>query len=458
MKTRPVEGVRPVAQASREETMTERRPRPHVPDVAGNGLLDRRALLGRGIMFAGATAAGASASLTSAAAEPLKDDPWSLTMGAITPPRQEPSRFEKNVVRTLSNPNNEPRNSHARTPHHLLQGTVTPAALHFSINHSGLPDIDPEKHRLVIHGLVRQPKTFSLEDLSRYPMVTRMGFLECGGNSAPMFSSEPFQGTAQALHGLVSNSEWTGVLLSTLFEEVGLDPKAKWFLAEGADSLALHRSVPVKKGLDDAMIALYQNGERLMPGNGYPMRLLLPGYQGNMNVKFLRRLKLVDQPAMTYYEARNYSPVLPDGKAYRFYFVNEVKSFITNPSFGHALKDKGYYEISGVAYSGTGRISKVMVSADGGKSWAEAALQGPVNPKAFTRFRMPWRWDGQPVVLQSRAWDESGNAQPLRADFVAARGQTKTPVKNVLGFPNQHYNSLTSWGIDGNGEIKHVYA
>jgi sulfane dehydrogenase subunit SoxC len=439
-------------------TSKERRPISHAPDVAGNGLLDRRALLGRGIMFAGATAAGAGASLTSAAAEPLKDDPWSLTMGAITPPRQEPSRFEINVVRTLSNPNHEFRNSHARTPHHLLQGTVTPAALHFSINHSGLPDIDPEKHRLVIHGLVRQPKIFSLEDLSRYPMVTRMGFLECGGNSAPMFSNEPFQGTAQALHGLVSNSEWTGVLLSTLFEEVGLDPKAKWFLAEGTDSLALHRSIPVKKGLDDAMIALYQNGERLMPGNGYPMRLLLPGYQGNMNIKFVRRIKLLDQPAMSFYEAKTYSQIIPGDRYWKFHFLQEVKSFITQPSFGHSLKGPGFYEISGVAYSGTGRITRVMVSADGGKSWGQAALQGPVYPQAFVRFRMPWRWDGQPVVLQSRAWDEAGNVQPTRAEFVAARGQTERPVASPLAFPNQHYNSITSWGIDSKGEIKHVYA
>jgi sulfane dehydrogenase subunit SoxC len=219
----------------------------------------------------------------------------------------------------------------------------------------------------------------------------------------------------------------------------------------------LTRSFPVKKGLDDAMIALYQNGERLMPGNGYPMRLLLPGYEGNINVKFLRRLKLVDQPAMTYYEARNYSPVLPSGKAYKFYFLQEVKSFITSPSFGATMKEPGYYEISGVAYSGTGRIAKVLVSADGGKSWAEAALQGPVHPKAFTRFRMPWRWDGGPAVLQSRAWDESGNFQPTRAEFVAVRGETKT-VPNVAGFPNQHYNSITSWSVDAKGEVKHVYA
>ena len=430
--------------------------------VADNGLLDRRALLGRGAALAGAMTVGVGAALTGAAAEPLAqepltDQPWSLETGAVTPPLQTPSRFEKHVVRTLSNPDNEFRNSHARTPHHLLNGAVTPNSLHFSINHSGLPDIDPERHRLAIHGLVRQPMVYTLEALSRYPMVSQMAFLECGGNSAPMFSPQPFQATAQALHGLVSCAEWTGVRLSTLLEETGIDPKAKWLVAEGADSHALSRSVPLKKAMDDAMIALYQNGERLMPGNGYPMRLLLPGYEGNMNVKFLRRLKLVEEPAMSMYEGRTYSQILPGGKAYRFYFLQEVKSFITHPSFGHSLKGPGFYEISGVAYSGTGRIAKVLVSADAGKTWGEAALQAPVLPKAFTRFRMPWRWDGQPVVLQSRAWDEGGNVQPTRAEFVALRGETKTPP-SILGFPNQHFNSITSWSVERSGEIKHVYA
>jgi sulfane dehydrogenase subunit SoxC len=289
-------------------------------------------------------------------------------------------------------------------------------------------------------------------------MVTRTHFLECSGNSAPMFSNEPFQGTAQALHGLVSNAEWTGVLLSTLLEETGIDPKATWLLAEGGDSLGLSRSVPIKKALDDAIIVLYQNGERIMPGNGYPMRLLLPGYQGNMNIKHVRRIKLIDQPAMSFYESKTYSQILPGNKMWLFHFTQEVKSFITRPSFGQALKDKGLYEISGIAYSGNGRIAKVMISADAGKSWAQAALQEPVLPKAFTRFRMPWRWDGQPVVLQSRAWDEAGNVQPTRAEFVAARGQTEKPVASPLAFPNQHYNSITSWGIASNGEIKHVYA
>ena len=209
-------------------------------------------------------------------------------------------------------------------------------------------------------------------------MQSRMAFVECGGNSAPLFSNEPVQASVQTIHGLVSCAEWTGVMLSTLLEEAGIDPKAKWLLAEGADSLALSRSVPISKALDDAMIALYQNGERLMPGNGYPMRLLLPGWEGNMNVKWLRRLKLVDQPGMSYYEARTYAPILPNGKAYQFYFLQEVKSFITHPSPGLKMSGPGFYEISGIAYSATGRIAKVAVTADGGKTWAEAALQEPV--------------------------------------------------------------------------------
>jgi sulfane dehydrogenase subunit SoxC len=261
----------------------------------------------------------------------------------------------------------------------------------------------------------------------------------------------------QALHGLASCAEWTGVRLSTLLDETGIDPKAKWLIAEGADAPALSRSVPLSKALDDAMIALYQNGERLMPGNGYPMRLLLPGWEGNMNVKFLRRIKLVEAPALSYYEARTYAPILPGGKAYQFYFLQEVKSFITQPSPGLALKDPGFYEISGVAYSGNGRISKVMVSADGGQSWAQAALQEPVHSKAFTRFRVPWRWDGGPAVLQSRAWDEAGYVQPTRAQILAARGESQR-VLPITAFGGQHYNGPTSWAIARNGEVKHVYA
>jgi sulfane dehydrogenase subunit SoxC len=423
--------------------------------VAGNGLLHRRAFL-RG----GATLAGAISGyklVPSASAQQLSDDPWSLAPGAVVPEYGTRSRFEKNVVRTLSNPNGEPRNQHARTPHHLLNGTLTPNSLHFVISHSGDPDIDPDKHRLVIHGLVKRPLVFSLDTLARYPMVSRMAFIECGGNSAPLYSKEPIQANVQALHGLVSCAEWTGVRIGTLLEEAGIDPKAKWLIAEGADASHLSRSVPLSKAMDDAMIALYQNGERLMPGNGYPMRLLLPGWEGNMNIKWLRRIQLTELPNMSYYESKIYAPILPGGKAYQFYFLQEIKSFITHPSPGLAMNGSGFYEISGLAYSGNGRISKVMVSADGGRTWAEAALQEPVLSKSFTRFRVPWRWDGGAAILQSRAWDEAGYVQPTRAEFVRVRGETtKTPA--VTAFPNEHYNAITSWSIDREGQVKHVYA
>src|SRR6266436_1776811 len=299
--------------------------------VAGNGLLHRRLFL-RG----GAALAGAMAGYTlvpSASGQQLAEDTWSLAPGVTVPEYGVRSKFEK-TVRTLSNPKGEPRTQHARTPHHLLNGTFTPNGLHFVISHAGDPDIDPDKHRLVIHGLVKQPLVFTLDALARYPMVSRMAFVECGGNSAPLFSNQPIQASVQALHGLVSCSEWTGVLLSTLLEETGVDPRAKWLIAEGADAPALSRSVPITKAMDDAMIALYQNGDRVMPGNGYPMRLLLPGWEGNMNVKYLRRIKLTDQPGMSFYEARTYAQVLPNGKAYQFYFLQEVKSFITHPSPG----------------------------------------------------------------------------------------------------------------------------
>jgi sulfane dehydrogenase subunit SoxC len=264
--------------------------------VAANGLLDRRAFLRGGTALA---AVVTGYTFTKAArAEPLADAPWSREMGSATPPVQTPSRFEKQVVRTRSNPNNEPRNSHARTPHQFLQGTVTPASLHFTINHGGIPDIDPAQHKLVIHGMVRQPLVFTVETLSRYPMVSEMHFVECGGNSAPLFNKDPVQANVQAIHGLVSCSEWTGVRLSTLLEETGIDQKAKWLLAEGADAPSMNRSIPIAKALDDVLIALYQNGERIAPSNGYPMRLLVPGYEGNMNVKWLHRIKLVEAPVM----------------------------------------------------------------------------------------------------------------------------------------------------------------
>src|SRR5262247_4719173 len=329
--------------------------------AAANGLLHRRVFLTSGAALAAAIT-GYTLSDT-AAAQQLTDAPWSTKAGTPIPEYATPSSFEKHVVRTLSNPKAEPRTQHARTPHHLVNGTFTPNGLHFVISHAGDPDVDPEKHRLVIHGLVKQPLVFTLDALARYPMVSRMAFLECGGNSAPLFSKEPIQASVQALHGLVSCAEWTGVRLSTLLEETGIDPKAKWLIAEGVDAPSMNRSIPMAKVLDDAMIALYQNGERINPSQGYPMRLLLPGYEGNMNIKWLHRIKLIEAPVMAINETMQYTMRIAGPKSWQFYFPQEVKSFVTHPSPGHSLKGPGFYEISGLAYSGNGRISRVMVSA-----------------------------------------------------------------------------------------------
>jgi sulfane dehydrogenase subunit SoxC len=425
--------------------------------AAGNGLFDRRAFFRGGAALA-ATMSSYSLS-ESAAAEKLVDAPWMISgpeaRGEV-PAYGSPSKMETETVGILRR-----RSSgvigQRRTPHHLLKGTVTPSGVHFYVGHAGLPNIDPDQHRLLIHGLVERPLVFTLDSLERYPMETRMAFVECGGNSAPFFSPEPIQATVQELHGMSSCSEWTGVMLSTLLEETGIDPRAKWYIPEGSESIAHTRSVPLYKGLDDAMIALYQNGERIRPEQGYPMRMLLPGFEGNMNVKWLRRIELTEIPGMTTGEVRSYADLLPNNDVLLFNFINEVKSFITQPSPVHwSLNKAGFYEISGIAYSGNGRISKVMVTADGGQSWAEAELTGPVLPKAFTRFRVPWRWDGGPAVLQSRAWDEAGNVQPTRAEILAWRGQSPT-VPHVWGFPSHHYNGPTSWGITPSGEVSNVY-
>ena len=434
--------------ANRKEPGTDLEP------AAGNGLLHRRVFLGAGAMAGVLGAAGM------AHAEPLTVPEWVTKPGKRPLPYTQPSPFEGKVQRTIpdQNPLYEPGSAAGRTPHQFLEGMVTPNGLHFEVTHNGVPDIDPDKHLLVIHGLVKRPLKFTVNSLLRYPLTSRFHFVECAGNSGALYGANPVKGTVQQLHGLLSGAEWTGVMLSTLLEEAGIDPKATWLIAEGADSLALSRSVPMTKALDDTMVALYQNGERLNPGNGYPMRLVVPGWEGNLQVKWLRRIQLTDQPAMSYYESRTYAPILPNGKAYQFFFLQEVKSFITHPSPGLRLGAPGLYEVSGLAYSASGRIAKVMVSADGGKTWAQAALQEPVLPQAFTRFRVPWKWDGGSAVLQSRAWDEAGQVQPTRAQVVAQRGETKAAVTNPAAFPSQHYNGPTSWAIERNGEVKHVYA
>ena len=424
------------------------------PVTVGNGLIHRRSLLGGGIALAGAVAGGA----TTAATEPLAVENWSRQPGSLIAPYGHPAAQEAGIVRTLVNPDGQRMNvSAARTPLQRLEGTITPNGLHYVVARNGVPDIDPNKHRLLIHGLVRQSLVFSLDALHRYPMISRTTFLESGGNSALLYSPTPVQANVQALHGLCSCAEWTGVRLSTLIEEAGIDPKAKWLIAEGADAASVTGSVPLTKAMDDAIIALYQNGEPIYPANGYPMRLLLPGYEGSANIKWLRRIELVEAPAMDINDVRYSSILLPSGKSLQFFFTQEVKSFITRPSPGLNLKGLGYCEISGLAFSGNGKISRVEVSVDGGRSWAEAALQEPVLSKAFTRFRMAWQWNGAPAILQSRATDEAGNVQPTRAALVAERGEAEgTP--SFATFKFRHCNAITAWGINASGEVSHVYA
>ena len=327
------------------------------------------------------------------------------------------------------------------TPLQDLHGIITPNGLHFERHHAGVPAIDPDAHRLLVHGLVERPLTFTMNDLMRFPSVSRLHFLECSGNS--FWTGTTAKSTVQETHGLLSCCEWTGVLLSTVLAEAGLKENAKWILAEGADAAALSRSVPIEKALDDALLVYAQNGERLRPEQGYPLRLLLPGYEGNMNVKWLRRLKLGDQPFETREETSKYTDLMPDGSARQFTFVMEAKSVITFPSGGLHLPEHGFYEISGLAWSGRGRITRVEVSTNGGASWEQARLQAPVLTKCLTRFRAPWRWEGSPARLQSRAIDETGYVQPDRADLVAVRGLNSY----------YHCNAIQEWQISADGAI-----
>jgi|HubBroStandDraft_6_1064221.scaffolds.fasta_scaffold224756_1 sulfane dehydrogenase subunit SoxC len=415
--------------------------------VAGNGLMDRRTLL-RGALFSAGIAAASARIAHADDAVGTQDPEWMKTPGKPFSGYGTPSRWQEKVQRIFTIAPGRAGTGVSRTPLHLLEGTITPAGLHFERHHNGVPDIDPGKHELLIHGMVKRPLAFSLEALLRYPMETRIHFVECSGNSGIFNQPQPQQVTAGELNGLLSCSEWTGVRLSTLLAEAGVTKEAKWVVAEGADAAAMSRSIPLEKCMDDAMIALYQNGEAIRPEQGFPMRLLLPGFEGNMNVKWLRRLNLVDVPVDARDETSHYTELMPSGKARQFMFAQGAKSAIIKPSFGMAMKGPGLYEISGLGWTGAGRVSKVEVSADGGQTWALAALTGPVLPKALTRFRLPWNWDGRPSTLMSRATDETGDTQPTRAGWIAqyAPGQ------------GYHFNGIQSWGIEADGTVKNVYA
>ncbi len=331
------------------------------------------------------------------------------------------------------------------TPLAEIYGTITPSALHYERHHSGVPTIDPAAHRLLIHGLVDRPLIFTMDDLRRLPSVSRVCFIECAGNSHAGYGPRDAP-TVQLSHGLVSCCEWTGVRLSLLLSEAGVQPDAKWILAEGADACKMQRSIPLEKAMEDILVAYGQNGEALRPEQGYPLRLVIPGWEGNTNVKWLRRLKVTDQPYMTRDESSKYTDPMPDGTARQFTFVMEAKSVVTFPSGGQKLAGAGFHEVTGLAWSGRGRIDRVEVSTDGGSTWQDAGLGEPRLPTALTRFQLPWHWDGREAIVQSRATDETGYVQPSHEALVAVRGANY----------EYHNNSIRPWKVLADGSVTDV--
>ena len=374
--------------------------------------------------------------------------------GTLPRPYGDRSPFEKQTRLGGAGPGaphgwgaHAPNNFNSLTPLQELHGIVTPSSLHFERHHNGVPAIDPARHRLLIHGLVERPLVFTVTELERLPSTSRIAFLECSGNTWDGWR-EAKDFAVQDTHGLTSTSEWTGVKLSTLLEAVGARREAKWMLSEGSDAAGLDRSIPLTdEVLNEAMICYAQNGEALRPEQGYPLRLFIPGFEGNINVKWLRRLKLGPAPFMTRWETAKYTDLMPDGKAYQFTLVMEAKSVITYPS-GQQHIQPGFHEISGLAWSGRGRVTKVEISLDGGRAWQAAQLQEPVLAKCHTRFRLPWRWAGQEAILQSRCTDETGYVQPTRQELMRVRG-----INSLY-----HYNAIQSWKVDRDGRVRNIYA
>lgn len=354
------------------------------------------------------------------------------------------SQFETEVRTRFATKTTE--SSWSFTPLQSGYGTITPSGLHYERHHGGIATIDPSKHMLYVHGMVKQAKKFSMADIKRYPALNRIMFLECSGNGLTEWA-KPTLKTVQGTHGLTSNSEWTGVPLSTILDQVGLKPGAKWLLAEGGDAAVMTRSIPIEKALKDCFLAYGQNGEAMRPEQGYPVRLIVPGFEGNVCIKWLRRIEVSDKPFMTREETSKYTDLLPSGKAFQFSFLMEAKSVITYPSGEMLLQQPGFHEITGLAWSARGVIKRVEVSVNGGKTWRDAVLHGPVLPIAHTRFTIPWMWDGKEAILQSRCTDETGYVQPTIKKLVAERGLASV----------YHLNGIQSWKVAATGEVANVH-
>jgi sulfane dehydrogenase subunit SoxC len=423
---------------------------------APEGFLDARQIAevqaGRRGFLRAAFAAAATAPLGARAqGDPaiLEVPPHSKGLGQPVAARAygAPSQFEKNLQRRESPGLTRVGGSSVSfTPLQGLFGIITPNGLHFERHHQGWWDIDPHRHRLMVMGLVKEAKVYTMDDLLRLPAVSRMHFIECGANTGMEWGNVAVP-TVQYTHGMLSCCEFTGVKLSTLLDDCGFDRKnGKFVLAEGADGSGLTRTIAMERALDDVMVAWAMNGEMLRPENGYPLRLVAPGLQGVSWVKWLRRIEVGDQPWAAKDEALHYVDLMPDGTHRQYSSIQECKSVITGPSGGQVLLDRGYHNVTGLAWSGRGRIRRVDVSVDGGRNWRTARLESPVLGKCLTRFAIDWVWDGSPAVLQSRAMDETGYVQPKINQLRAVRGRRSI----------YHNNAIQSWKVAESGDVTNV--
>jgi sulfane dehydrogenase subunit SoxC len=428
-----------------------------VHDINTKGLDEtRRGFLRKSFLAASAALAGGTAFAQAATGVPPVGDPNILELPehskmlgnpVAAHPYGVPSKYETSLLRRESpGLTRVSAASVAFTPLQGLFGIITPSGLHFERHHQGWVDIDPAKHRFMINGLVKNPKVYTMDDLMRLPSVSRMHFIECGANTAMEWGNVAVP-SVQYSHGMLSCSEFTGVPLSVLLEDCGYDKqKAKCILAEGADGSGMTRTIDITRALDDVIVAWGMNGEMLRPENGYPLRLVVPGVQGVSWVKWLRRIEVGDQPYASKDEAIHYIDAMPDGSYRQYTSIQECKSVITTPSAGQTLLDQGFYNITGLAWSGRGKIKRVDVSVDGGRNWRTARLETPVLSKCLTRFNIDWVWDGSPVVLQSRAIDETGYVQPKINELRAVRG-----TKSIY-----HNNAIQSWKVAASGEVSNV--
>ena len=427
----------------------------HDDGTAAKSKASRRAFLGVTVGGALTGAAGAQAADPAVVARsgnpknlPPNVPDWTKVLGdgVATHPYGKPSKFEKNVIRRDVEWLTPSRESSVNfTPLHALDGIITPNGLCFERHHGGAAVINPADHRLMIHGLVDKPLIFTVGDIMRMPRTNRVHFLECAANSGMEWRGAQLN-SCQFTHGMIHNVMYTGVPLKALLDEAGVKPTGKWLLAEGADASAMTRSIPIEKAMKDCLVAFKMNGEALRTEQGYPVRLVVPGWEGNLWVKWLRRIEVGDQPWHTHEETSKYTTLMTDGRARRFTFVMDAKSVITNPSPEAPLIAKGRNVLSGIAWSGRGRISRVDVTLDGGKNWQEARIDGPMLDKSIVRFYVDFDWQGKELLVQSRAHDETGYVQPTKDELRKVRG-----VNNIY-----HNNGIQTWLVRSTGETENV--